>query len=125
MGNFEEYPLLDDRQLDQLRELDDGTGSLFGELINMWEKTAMQVFTDMDTAFEKKSIKDLESLSHKFKGSCSNIGAKRLSIVCETMEETAADEKYDGLEELWSLAKDLYPASKDELKKVLGVDKAA
>ena len=125
MGNFDEHPLVDDRQLDQLRELDDGTGSLFGELINMWEKTADQVFADMETAFADKNIKDLESLSHKFKGSCSNIGAKRLSVICELMEDKAAEGKYDGLEELWAEVKQLYPTSKEELLTVLGVNKAA
>ena len=91
----------------------------------MWIKTAEQIFIDMDAAFSEKNIAHLESLSHKFKGSCANMGAGRLSMICEAMEEIAAENKYDGLQELYTQVKQCYPESNKVIIETLGIRTAA
>ena len=121
MENFTKIPALDYKQIEQLRELDDDSETLFGELLNIWEKTVAEVFKELEEAILTEEIKSVEHLCHKMKGSCANIGAMRLSSMCEKIEVVASKGTLNGIAELFTLIQKEYPESKSALCKEFGL----
>lgn len=125
MKQFDEYSVVGENQLKQLKDLDGGSGDLLVELIALWQGTADQVLNDLDSAISGKNLPEIESLSHKLKGSCANIGALKMSKVCESIEDVSSSGSFDGIEEMFAYAKTLYPLSKEHLISSLGIKSAA
>ena len=116
---IENFPLIDLDQVSRLREMNDSSNQFSTELLEIWENTASNIFKDMKSAIKDNSIDTIISLSHKFKGSCSNIGAKRLSIICHIIEDNCHQYDIETIKNLWNKVVYSYSESKKEISSSL------
>jgi HPt (histidine-containing phosphotransfer) domain-containing protein len=125
LRNIDDTPRLADRQLEQLEMLDGGTGELYGELFEMWTATVDEGMTILESAVNSGNFQEMLSYSHKLKGSCSNIGAGKLSAIFENMEVLSDGNEVAPIADLFKLAVEEYPTAKQSLHIHFGLSKAA
>ena len=82
--------VLDHSVIEGLRELrEPDQPDPLQELIELFFRDAMQRLTQMDTAAAAGEAAALGAAAHTLKGSAGNLGAKRLSAFCATLEKLA------------------------------------
>lgn len=81
-------PVLDLQVVESLKALDEEGGpSLFLELIDLFVDDAAAQLRTMQAALETGDIKTLERAAHTLKSSSANIGASRMSGICQELEK--------------------------------------
>jgi CheY-like chemotaxis protein/HPt (histidine-containing phosphotransfer) domain-containing protein len=84
--------VLDHRYIASLSELNmDGKPELFPELAEYFFESAPEKIRSLKKAAEEKNAGLVRSTAHSFKSTCYNVGARQLALVCEEIEETAAE----------------------------------
>lgn len=84
---------LDDAVLDGLRELDrGGDGTFFRRVVEAYLADAPSRLGDLRRGVSEKDPARTARAAHALKGSCRNIGAKRLAALCETLERLGGKE---------------------------------
>jgi len=76
-------PSLDDTVLSALKE---ATEEMFAEIIEAYLEDTPKRLILLLNAFEENNIKAIQEESHCLKGSSGNIGALKLSKICEEIE---------------------------------------
>jgi len=79
---------LDRDTLENLFDLQlEGEPELLGELLDTFFDDTTRRLTDLREATSRGDAQAVEQAAHALKGSCANIGAKRMLQVCEDLEE--------------------------------------
>jgi PAS domain S-box-containing protein len=87
-GPADEEPSLDRTALDDLRGLAaDGSGRVLDEVVRLFLSRVPQRLASMTEAARAGDAATLENLAHALKTSCANVGARRMSALCERLEE--------------------------------------
>lgn len=84
-----EMPLLHQDTLKELRQLEDESPESQGflnRLIEIYRANTPAIITHLEQAIAEKDGQQIRNLSHKLKGMGLNLGARRLAILCETIE---------------------------------------
>ncbi len=76
-------PSLDETALSILKE---ATEEMFPEIIEVYLEDTPKRLVLLQTAFDKSDVKAMQEESHCLKGSSGNIGALKLSKICEEIE---------------------------------------
>jgi signal transduction histidine kinase/CheY-like chemotaxis protein/PAS domain-containing protein/HPt (histidine-containing phosphotransfer) domain-containing protein len=83
-------PVLDDRRLADLRDLEPGDPSLLLRFIDRFGDGARQRATDLRAAHSAGDAEGQGRIAHGLKGSASNLGATVLADVCKQVEDLGA-----------------------------------
>lgn len=83
-------PVLDDRRLAELRDLEPGDPSLLLRFIDRFGEGARQRVTDLRAAHAEGDAESQGRIAHGLKGSASNLGAAVLADVCKQVEDLGA-----------------------------------
>jgi CheY-like chemotaxis protein/HPt (histidine-containing phosphotransfer) domain-containing protein len=83
-------PVLDDRRLAELRDLEPGDPSLLLRFIDRFGDGARQRVTDLRAAHTEGDAESQGRIAHGLKGSASNLGAAVLADVCKQVEDLGA-----------------------------------
>lgn len=99
MNDHESSPVIDLEVVEALKALDDDDGScLFFELIDLFVEDAASQIRSMQTALARGDLKTLELAAHTLKSSCANIGASRMSEICQQLERLGRAGTLEGAE---------------------------
>ncbi|MCB1645973.1 MAG: Hpt domain-containing protein [Pseudomonadales bacterium] len=109
MNDIAALPRLDEVVIAELKEIMEED---FAMLLETWLQDAVDRVSAIDGSFADKNAEALREASHSFKGSCSNIGAARLSQLSAVVEQKARDGQIDGIEDLLQDLKSEYQAVK-------------
>jgi two-component system sensor histidine kinase/response regulator len=77
---------LDGAQIEFLRSLDDGDGTLLEEIVQQYLAQAHQGRDEMVRLFEQGDSRGLERCAHTLKGASANVGASGLAAICADLE---------------------------------------
>ncbi|MFM6850566.1 MAG: response regulator, partial [Terrabacter sp.] len=83
-------PVLDDRRLAELRDLEPGDPSLLLRFIGRFGDGARQRVADLRAAHTEGDAENQGRIAHGLKGSASNLGASALADVCKQVEDLGA-----------------------------------
>ena len=61
------------------------------ELVEIFAQDARKLIESFNEACAIQNHKSLSYLTHRMKGSCLNVGATRLHVLCENIESSATD----------------------------------
>lgn len=85
--DLSQFPVIDEMIARDLRTLTEkGEVDFFTELIDEFLKITPELLVSLEQACNKGDRIEIEKLSHRLKGSCRNIGLKRLGERCDRME---------------------------------------
>jgi two-component system sensor histidine kinase/response regulator len=113
-------PVIDAERVRSLRE-DLGDPEFLATLVEMFAQSAGDEVPRLDSAIAESDALAVRETAHKFKGSCSNIGAVRLVELCQRIELAAAKGSLDGVPELFrELSREL-PLAQAELARIVNV----
>lgn len=80
--------ILDTDQLESLRELNEpDEDDIVTELIEIFVHNSPTVLDGLKSAAGDKDRIQIKKLAHKLKGSCANLGAKKMRLLCLELEE--------------------------------------
>jgi signal transduction histidine kinase/CheY-like chemotaxis protein/HPt (histidine-containing phosphotransfer) domain-containing protein len=103
---------VDQGVLEELSQLaGEGNPAFLGKLIKLFLEAAPADVAGMEKAVSRRDAHGLGSMAHDLKGSGANMGAFRLSDLCQSLEDA-------GEAEAWEHAEDLLSGVKAELAKV-------
>ena len=95
--------VLDHERLEHLRTMqDDSQPSLVRELIDMFLADSAQHVTRLGDALQAGQAAQLRALAHRFLSMTQNIGARRLSTLCQEVERLAKADQLDAAQRLWA-----------------------
>jgi two-component system sensor histidine kinase/response regulator len=102
LNEFSTLPCIDDEVIDNLKELEDPSeeGAFVNGLIQTFNEDAPLSSAQMLESFRSHSLAGVEHYSHKLKGLSRNLGAVRLSEICNRIEKMSGTEKRLPPEEL-------------------------
>ncbi|MDD9950210.1 MAG: Hpt domain-containing protein, partial [Zetaproteobacteria bacterium] len=84
----ENQSILDTDQLESLRELNEpDEDDIVTELIDIFVCNSPNVLDNLKQAVSDGDRTMLKKLAHKLKGSCANLGAKKMRALCLELEE--------------------------------------
>jgi PAS domain S-box-containing protein len=83
--------VLDDRRLEELRDLEPGNPSMLLRFIDRFGEGARQRLADLLEAHRKGDAESQGRIAHGLKGSASNLGATVLADVCKQVEDLGSD----------------------------------
>jgi len=88
---FDQYQAIDELILSNLREFDDldDETNFVDVLIQIYRQEAPVAFQGLQEAFSNADQRGIIHWSHKLKGLSRNLGVRRLSEVCNTIEHEA------------------------------------
>ncbi len=87
-----EDPVIDRNALDQINELDpEQDGSLLNSIIDTYVENAEVLMLELSEAAEQDDLATAVRAAHSLKSSSANVGARRLSGLCATMEKHGRD----------------------------------
>lgn len=103
-NQFSAIPLLDSDQVLEVKLMDDEQKAFTRRLVFSWQETRDTTVKGMASAFEEKNWGVISKLAHRFKGSCSGIGALRLKHILECIEKESKRENIEQISTLWECA---------------------
>jgi len=111
--------ILDMNMIQNLKDLggDDDT-SFLKEVIDLYLNQAPGLLNDIRTAANGGIPSKLSQASHALKGASLNIGAKKFSEICKTLELKGRNNEMTGLEILLKELDECFIITSDELKKL-------
>lgn len=110
--------LIDASQLKVLLSLSGGNGTkLVNDLIDMFEQYVPESIAFLKEEIDKQDIDRIEHYSHKLKGSCANIGAMRLRMMSEEMEQLAKKKQVGDFPARVQKVEEVYTETIDALRK--------
>ena len=90
--NVHDDPVIDRRALDQIDELDpEQDGSLLNSIIDTYVENAEVLMLELSEAAGQDDLPTAVRAAHSLKSSSANVGARRLSGLCATMEKHGRD----------------------------------
>jgi PAS domain S-box-containing protein len=93
--------VLDHDRLEHLRSLqDESQPTLVRELIDMFLAESAAHVGRLAEAVQSRDAAQLRALAHRFLSMTQNIGARRMSTLCETLEQLARQEQVDDAQRL-------------------------
>lgn len=113
-----DYTTLDRRVLDELRQYSDDTQDLVQELVRLFLADSPMQLLALQQALRDANWKEVETRSHRLKGSAGSIGAERLREICQEIEEYARRGALPAPEETASAVSREMEALKNELEKL-------
>ncbi len=91
-ANAHEDPVIDRSALDQIDELDpEQDGSLLNNIIDTYVENAEVLMLELSEAAGQDDLTTAVRAAHSLKSSSANVGARRLSGLCATMEKHGRD----------------------------------
>lgn len=84
-------PPIDPKALQSIRDLDDGVGEVFREIVELFLRDAPSKIVRMRHAVDKSDPGEVAQGAHSLKGSAGNFGAHRLVELCAEMERLGRD----------------------------------
>ena len=93
--------VLDPMTIANLKKLDRNDGeSFFQDLIHTYMVNSTKTIQDLKMAVEEKNFSHIRKLAHLLKGSSANLGIKKLTAICQTLEDID-ESNSSGLSVLW------------------------
>ena len=86
--------------LSALAELKSIMGDEYSLLVETFVNDSTQRLKTIGEAVASGDPESIRSSTHSFKGSAANMGARRLSLICKTLEDLAATGEVNGCEQL-------------------------
>lgn len=115
MNTLNEEPL-DHHILAELRE---ATEEMFPEIIEAFLEDTPPRIQRLRAAVEACDFAAMTEESHSIKGSSSNIGAQKLSLICAEMEKQSRSNRMTDQDALIDLISEEYSLVEEELRQVL------
>jgi len=116
---IEKEDLLDFNIIQGLKELgNDVDNSFLTEVIDLYLEQAPGLIMNMKKQFEGKNSLKMSQEAHALKGASLNIGAKKLSEICKSIELKGKADDLEGIPELIKELDEVYEISGVELKKL-------
>lgn len=89
---FDHEPVLDDRVIDSILELNAEEGPersrlFLQELVSMYSRESDKLMTQLDESVEKQDWQNTARVVHSLKSSSANLGARRLALRCGQIED--------------------------------------
>ena len=107
----EETSVLDPAIVDSLRATPSSQGgTLFDRVVPVYLDNSRHLMTSILAASDKGDIAEIGLLVHALKSSSGNIGARRVSVLCEQIEALTRETSHDGLKETLALLADAHAA---------------
>jgi len=113
----EEEPPVDPAKLAELKELEEAGFFSFKEYIELFLSDSQQRIDSLRQELAAGNAESVGREAHTLKGGSRELGAARLSEVCEQLEETGREGKMEGAEELLSLLEREFTRVREELEK--------
>ncbi len=117
-----ESPILDMDSIAALKEIEEASeenAGFFSELVTMFLDNSKQHILNMKQSAEARNGSDLLQHAHKLKGESANIGAIRLSDVCEEIQVKDVDRVISEIKPIWTNLVQVYKTTRAELEKML------
>jgi CheY-like chemotaxis protein/HPt (histidine-containing phosphotransfer) domain-containing protein len=116
---FEKEELLDYKIIQGLKELgSDDDNSFLKEVIDLYVEQAPGLIENIKKQFNEKNSLKMSQEAHALKGASLNIGAKKLSEVCKSIELKGKADELEEIPELIKNLEEVYIVSCDEFKKL-------
>ncbi len=87
---------LDQTQIDLLRSLDDGEGTVLAEIIEQFLSQTSDGRAELARGLQEGDSNSLQRTAHTIRGASANIGASTLAAVCAEIETRGRDEQLNG-----------------------------
>ncbi len=92
----EENPILDLERMASLKELDsDGSQNIVSELAQIFFDSSDYALKLLKEAVDEQNAPKIRNFAHKLKGTASNMGAKKLSAICQNLEHNSSLNQID------------------------------
>ena len=114
-----EEPPVDLEKLEELKELEAEGFFSFDEYITLFLSDSQQRIDGLRQEIAAEDAEAVTRETHTLKGGSRELGAARLSEICEQLEEMGREEKMEGAEELVSLMETEFARVREELEKAL------
>ena len=93
-----EDPVIDRNALQQISELDpEQDGSLLASIIDTYVENAEVLMLELSEAAEQEDLETAVRAAHSLKSSSANVGARRFSGLCATMEKGGRQGSVDSI----------------------------
>lgn len=90
-------PLLDALTLEEIRALDDASGDeLVREVVTAYLSSSPELIAKLREGMTSGDSREVKMAAHTLKSSSANVGAKRLSELCRTVEHRANEGDLSG-----------------------------
>lgn len=110
-------PVLDQGALQRLMDIGKQTDPGFlQQILDMFTRQAPQNLIEIREAVDRGDFNTLWKSAHKLKGTCLNIGAKRLGELCRSIEKKGKGLEISGLQSLCMQLEPVYQITVKELK---------
>jgi HPt (histidine-containing phosphotransfer) domain-containing protein len=86
---------LDEKTLDQIRELQRGVPNLLAKVAEMYLENSAMLLDELRGCFAAKDVEGIARCAHAFKSTSFNMGAKDLAELCEGLENFAQQGQVD------------------------------
>ncbi len=104
--------LFDDQTITELKEI---MGDDIGMLLETFIEDSKSKVTDLSKALEHGDANIIRRVAHSLKGSCKNVGAIAMALLCEEMEHKAKEEILEPLPNLYSQLDAAFKKTCDEI----------
>jgi HPt (histidine-containing phosphotransfer) domain-containing protein len=81
--------LIDRRMLDAIRQLDDGSGSLLRQVVQVYLDSSPALIGKLRQGFDRDDLELLRHAAHTLKSSSASLGATQLAELCKRVELAA------------------------------------
>ena len=98
-----------------LQELKGLMGDAYQSIFDAFNNSAQKCVEDLQQAINNKDIHKIERSSHTLKGSSANVGAMRLSKLCDLIVSKARNSDNDGYNDYFDKVMDEYNKVKTEI----------
>ena len=95
-----DHQVLDEEQIEMLRTLDDGAGTLLSEIVGEFIAQTDDARQNVAKLVRESDAPAVARAAHTLKGASANVGASALAAVCAGMEMQARMGKLDGADAL-------------------------
>ena len=108
--------LLDARMLHSIRNLTEpGEGDFLDELIHLFTARSPAIIDEIREAVTRRDNVKMSRSAHSLKGSCGNLGIKKLMLCCEKIEQLGSQGRVDEAALLLEDLEQTYTLSAKEL----------
>jgi CheY-like chemotaxis protein/HPt (histidine-containing phosphotransfer) domain-containing protein len=108
-------------ELDELREFGASRAEL-GEIVACYIDSSIASVEDMNDAMKAEDRESLRSIAHKLKGGSGQVGARKVSSICETLQNDAAHAGWSDLATMLVNLKQEINAANEELDGLYGTE---
>ena len=112
-------PAIDEEAFASLEDIADGDAEFIGELLSQYLSDAESLIAGIESCGQSGDAEGLERSAHTLKSASANVGALRLSALCDELQQIGRRGELDGCAERVAACLEAYRQARAELQQRL------